>query len=141
MATRTIYAVIILTKPGLSKQDKHEMYCARICPIMEYACQVWHPGFTMEESGSHEYTQKQVLKIVYKNPNFEDALAHLSKLRVHSETMCKELFEQIKQENHSLNKLLLPKNENTIGLIKINMYEAIRCKTIHYKDSIIPYIS
>ncbi len=40
-ATAKFYAVIMLTKAGLSKQDTLEVYCARICHIMEYACQVW----------------------------------------------------------------------------------------------------
>ncbi len=62
-----IYAVIMLTKAGLSKQDILDVYCAKIRPIMEYACQVWHPGLTKEQSDSLETIQKRVLKTVYKD--------------------------------------------------------------------------
>ncbi len=68
-AARKVYAVIMLPKAGLSKQDIREVYCAKIRPITEYACQVWHPGLTKEQSDSLESIQKRVFKIMYKDTN------------------------------------------------------------------------
>ncbi len=140
-AARNISAVIMLTKTGLSKQDILEVYCAKIRPIMEYACQVWHPGLTTEQSDSLESIQKRVLKIVYKDANYEEALnlANLPKLSERREHMCKKLFEQMKDKNHRLNKFLPPKKENTHGLRIVNTYETIRCKTTRYKHTFVPY--
>ncbi len=64
----------MLTEAGLSKQDILEVYCAKIHPIMEYACQVWHPGLTKEQSDTLESIQTRVLKIVYKDTNYKEAL-------------------------------------------------------------------
>ncbi len=109
-AARKVYAVIMLTKAGLSEQDIREVYCANIRPIMEYACEVWHPGLTKEQSDSLESIQKRVLKIVHKDTNYEEALnlAKLPKLSEHREHMCKNRFEQMKDKNYRLNNLLPP---------------------------------
>jgi hypothetical protein len=94
-AARKVYAIIILTKAGLSQQDRLDVYHARIRPVLEYACQVWHPGLTKEQSDSLESIQKRVLKIVYKEVTYDEALelAKLPKLSVRRENMCKKLFE------------------------------------------------
>ncbi len=91
-AARSIYAVIIHTKAGLSKQDILEVYCVKIRPRMEFPCQVWDPGLTKEQSDSLETIQKGVLKIVYKDTNYEEALnsAHLPKLSECREKSCSE---------------------------------------------------
>ncbi len=106
-----IYAVIMLTKAGLSKQDILDVYCAKIRPIMEYACQGSHPGLTKEQSDSLETIQKRVLKIVYKDTNYKEVLnlANFPKLSERKENMCKKLFELMKDKNHRLNTLLPPK--------------------------------
>ncbi len=121
-AARKIYAVIMLTKTGLSQQDILEVYWAKIRPIMEYACQVWLPGLTTEQSDSLESIQKRVLKILNKDTNYEESLnlVNLPKLSERRENMCKKLFEQMKDNNHRLNKLLPPKKENTHGLKIVN---------------------
>ena len=62
-AARKVYAIIMLTKAGLSQQDRIEVYCARIRPVFEYACQVWYSGLTKEQSDSLESIQKRVLKL------------------------------------------------------------------------------
>ncbi len=86
----------MLNKAGLSKQDILEVYCAKIRPIMEYACQVWHPGLTKEQSDSLESIQKRVLKVVYTDTNYEEALnlANLPKLSECRENMCKKLLNK-----------------------------------------------
>ncbi len=70
---------------------------------MEYACQVWHPGLTKEQWDSLESIQKRVLKIVYKDTNYEEALnlANLPKLSECRENMCRKLFEQMKDKNQT----------------------------------------
>ncbi len=102
-AARKIYAVIMLTEAGLSEQDILDVDCAKMCPIMEYACQVWHPGLTKEQSDSLESIQKRVLKVVYKDTKYEEALhlANLPKLSEHRENICKKVFEQMKDKNHA----------------------------------------
>jgi hypothetical protein len=140
-ASRKIYAIIMLTKAGVSQKDRLEVYCARIRPLMEYACQVWHPGLTKDQSDTLESIQKRVLKIVYKDASYEEAiiLAKLAKLSVRRESLCKKLFEQIQNDNHRLNKLLPSKKENSHALRRVNKYETIKCKTNRYKHSFVPY--
>ncbi len=53
--------------------------------------------------------------------------------------MCKKLFEQMKDKNDRLNKILPPKKENSHSLRIVNTYETIRCKTTRYKHSFVLY--
>ncbi len=47
-----------------------EKIITRIRPIVEYACQVWHPGLTQEQSECLESIQKQAIKIMYKKIDY-----------------------------------------------------------------------
>ena len=140
-ASRKIYGLIMLAKAGVSQSDLLEVYTGRIRPLVEYACQLWHPGLTKEQSSCLESIQKRALRIIYKDTEYAQAL-ELSKLpTLHDRRieMCRKLFVQIQDKNHRLNKLLPPKKENTHGLRNINTYETVKCKTNRYKHSYIPY--
>ncbi len=77
---------------------------------MEFACHVWHPGLTKEQSDSLESITERVFIVVYKDTNYKEALtlANLPKLSEYRENMCKKLFEQMKDKHYRLNKLLPP---------------------------------
>jgi hypothetical protein len=140
-ASKKLYTVIMLSRAGLKQEDLVLVYCTRIRPILEYACQLWHPGLTKEQSGCLESIQKRVLKIIYRDLNYQEALAiaGIPTLKQRRNDMCNKLFTQMQNKDHRLHKLLPNKKENCHSLRKINKYETIKCKTNRYKHSFVPY--
>ncbi len=55
---RKLYTIIMLSKADLKQEDLVLVYITRIQPILEYACQLWYPWLTQEQSERLESIQK-----------------------------------------------------------------------------------
>ncbi len=119
-AARNLCTIIMLSNAGLKHDDLVLVYITRIQPILEYACQLWHPRLTLEQSECLESIQKRGIKIIYKNLDYQEALtiAGLPTVKQRRVDMCKKLFIQIQNENHRLHTLLRLRKKTVTALEK-----------------------
>ncbi len=54
--------------------DIKEVYTAIVRSVLEYACVLWHPGYTKAQSEYIEHIQKRYLEIAFPNCHHMDAL-------------------------------------------------------------------
>jgi len=85
--------------------------------VLEYTCPVWHPGLSEAQANEIERVQKRCLKIIYPERTYTEAflISGLNTLQSRRENMniTRDLFREIKDENHILHSLL-PKTKNRI---------------------------
>ena len=107
-ANKRIFCLIQLVRAGVASKDIVRVYCSLIRSVLEYCCQVWHPGLTVQQSRDIERIQKRCLKIIFPNVDYKNALilSGLDRLSVRREHLVKHLFNEIKGANHVLNHLL-----------------------------------
>ena len=53
-----------LKRAKVSAKDIVATFLAVVRPVLEYDCQVWHPGLTEEQHDALEHIQERVMKIV-----------------------------------------------------------------------------
>ena len=96
-AANRLYYIIMLRRSGVSKKDLVELYCYLVRPVLEYACQVWHPGLNQQERKLIESVQKRALHIIYPELTYDDALkeAAITTLEERRNNLCLELFDQL----------------------------------------------
>lgn len=134
------FIIYELRRIGFPFTDIMSIYCSLIRSVLEYACVVWHSGLTVGESTELERVQMRVLRILYPDLSYSDALAlsGLERLDTRRERMVREMFEQIKNPNHILHDLLPLRS--TCHTTRDNYeYELPRCKTNRYARSFFPY--
>ncbi len=51
-----------------------DMYVSIIRSVLEYACEVWHPGLTREQSNTLEHLPVRALNVAYPELNYRKAL-------------------------------------------------------------------
>jgi len=66
-ASKRIYCITQLVRAGVSCKDIIVVYCSIIRTLLDYCCQVWHPGLTKQQSNELEAIQKRCLKIIFSN--------------------------------------------------------------------------
>ncbi|XP_032237538.2 uncharacterized protein LOC116618187 [Nematostella vectensis] len=97
-ATKRLYAIRALKKSGLSSNDLIQVYCSTMRPVLEYASPVWSalPEYLVELV---ESVQKKVLRIVFPNLSYHEALSHakLETLCQRRETACIALVAKAKR--------------------------------------------
>ena len=64
-ASTRIYFLILLKRAGISPIDIVQVYCSIVRSVLEYVCEVWHPGLTTVTNDSIERIQKRALSIIY----------------------------------------------------------------------------
>ena len=76
--------------------------------VLEYACPVWHCGLTLKDSTDLEGVQKRVLRILFPDLHYSEALTKtgIERLDSRRERIVRELFERIKEPGHLLHHLL-----------------------------------
>ncbi|KAI8484735.1 ATP-dependent Lon protease pim1 [Branchiostoma belcheri] len=76
----SLYMLRTLYKYGLNTVDLVLVYIGFIRPVLEYACQVWHPGLTVAECQSIERVQRRACRIILGQnySNYSSALSELS---------------------------------------------------------------
>ena len=109
--------------------------------MLEYAAQVWHAGLTQAQSKTVESIQRRVLKIIFPEKSYSEALAHghLKTLAERRKDLCSDLFRDMQHPGHKLNHLLDLKNENQYDLRNPQKYEVPFCRTDRYKNTFVPF--
>ena len=109
-ASTKIYYLILLKRAGISPTDIVQVYCSIVRSVLEYACEVWHPGLTTVMNDSIERIQKRALSISYPDCCYEEALgvAKLDRLNIRRNSRCKRFFQTMQASSHKLNYLLPP---------------------------------
>ena len=69
-----LFIISQLVRCGISIKDVITAYCAVMRSVLEYACPVWHCGLTVKESSDLEGVQKRVLRIIWPDLRYSEAL-------------------------------------------------------------------
>jgi hypothetical protein len=94
------------------------IYCAIIRSVLEYACAVWHSGFTTAQSLDIERVQKRCLRIIFPDLSYSDALliSGLERLTARRERIVRDTFKDIQLSSHPLHSLLSDKPDLQFNL-------------------------
>ena len=109
---------------------------------MEYASQAWHSGLSKSLSDDIEHVQLRCMHKIYPYLSDSDALSvsGLQLLSVRREQAVIRLFDEIKNPNHILNKLLPLKLSRPGSLTRDEYpYELKASKTAKRHHSMISY--
>ena len=84
---------------GVPMPDIVMMYCVKIRPVLEYACQVWHPGLKDYLTHDIERIQKRALWVIFPQKSYEDALkqSNLITLSARREKLCTDFCRDMKK--------------------------------------------
>ena len=102
---------------------------------------MWHPGLSKAQTNEIERVQKRCLRIIYPKLTYTEALliSGLDTLQSRRENITRDLFREIKDENHILNSLL-PKREITSMAVRNSYpYKIPITKVSRYGRGFIPY--
>ena len=102
---------------------------------------MWHPGLSKAQTNEIERVQKRCLRIIYPKLTHTEALliSGLDTLQSRRENITRDLFREIKDENHILNSLL-PKGEITSMAVRNSYpYKIPITKVSRYGRGFIPY--
>ena len=107
-ATKRLYLIKILKSYGAPMDDLLAFYCSVIRPILEYGAEIWNGGLTQEQKKSIERIQKRVLKIIYPNLDYDQAITEtkLQTLEERRDDLCVSLIKKMLEPNHKLHSLL-----------------------------------
>ena len=139
-ASQRVYFLILLKRAGKPAKDIIDTYVSIIRSVLEYVCVVWHPGLTQEQSNKIEHIQNRCLDIAHPELDCEKTLEKygLDTLKDRREKMCKDLFDNVKNENHKLH-YLLPPVRDYISVREYRKYEPPKLRTYRLKKSPINY--
>lgn len=139
---KRMYCIRYLVKAAIRQTDIIQIYCSIIRSVVEYACPVWHPGLSVNQTNELERVQRRCLKIIYPSLSYVEALsaAGLKKLSERREEITHSMFQEIKNPNHPLH-YLLPKRTITSSTVirKSYPYKILITKTTRYGRGFIPY--
>jgi hypothetical protein len=93
-----------LKRAKMSPMDIVATFLSIVRPILEYACQVWHPGLTVDQHDSLEKIQERALKIAMPSLEYPEALqtCNIPTLKSRRMELCKRLFNDMQSDTHSL---------------------------------------
>ena len=140
-AAKRMYCIHYLVRAGISDKDIIIVYTSIIRSILEYACPVWHPGLTAKQTKDIERVQKRCLKLIYPTLSYSEALllSGLEELGIRRERITKELFDEIKHENHVLHSLLPKRNPESLRTRNPYPYIIAITKPTRFGRAFIPY--
>ena len=139
-ASKRLYFLRLLKRANINPSDIITVYCSTIRSILEYACEVWHPGLTKQLSNQLELIQKRAFNIAYPDISYNDAIKMTNTLSLYQrrEDRCKQFFIDICKEDHKLHHLLPPLS-NTTHLRSKRHFTLPKVKTNRVKTSPILY--
>ena len=142
-AGRRLFILYTLRKFGASVEDMLVVFQTYIRPILEYACAVWHPALTKQQSHQLEHIQKRSCKISLGN-NYQGYQSALQDLNITSlpdrrENLILKFGQQVL--NSERHRHLLPTQRSTVhNLRRSNMFPTPLCKTNRFQNSTIPSV-
>ena len=73
-ASRRIFVIQQLLKAGTAIIDILTVYCSIVRSVLEYACQVWHSGLTLQQSNEIESVQRRVMRLILPDVSYKESL-------------------------------------------------------------------
>ena len=73
-ASRRIFVIQQLLKAGTAIIDILTVYCSIVRSVLEYACQVWHSGLTLQQSKEIESVQRRVTRLILPDVSYKESL-------------------------------------------------------------------
>ena len=129
-------------RAGVREGDIVMVYVSVIRSLLEYACPVWHPGLSKEQSNEIERVQKRCLKLIYPSLCYREALSNagLERLSDRRETLTRNMFREIKDPNHVLHYLLPKRNvTSSMNMRHLYPYHIRITKATRYGRAFVPY--
>ena len=125
----------------MSPKDIVHIFCAKIRPVLEYACPVWHGGLTDELTQLLEHVQERALRIAYPGVEYLAAMtmAGIPPLYLRRELQCKSFFQRIQDPEDKLHRILPTERSNLKNTRNGTKYPLPDAKTERYKNSFLPY--
>ena len=101
-AAKRLYLIKILKSYGVPMDDLLAFYFSVIRPILEYGAEIWNGGLTQKQKKSIERIQKRVLRIIYPNQDYDQAITK-TKLQTLEERRDELCISLIKCWNQTIN--------------------------------------
>ena len=141
-AQKRLFCLNMLRRSKVPPKDIVHIYCAKIRPVLEYACPVWHGGLTDEQSEAIEHIQERGLRIAYPALEYLDALtiADIPSLMERRTNQCRVLFAKMQDPKDKLNRILPPPCVNVKNTRNHMKYKPPKAHTQRYKKSFLPYV-
>ena len=135
-AAKRLYFLRLLKRANIPSLDIVHVYCSTVRSLLEYACEVWHPGITKQQCEKVELIQKRALKVAFPNLSYSEALkaGNIQTLNDRRNDRCRSFFTDICRPTHRLHNLLPPKN-NLLHLRTKRQYILPRVRTNRLKRS------
>ena len=142
-ASRRLFLLYALRGFGAPVEDILAVYQTYIRPLLEYACPVWHPSITHEQSKHIEMVQKRSCRLMLgsKYEHYDTALLELGidKLSDRREQLVLKFGQKLlNSERHQ--HLLPAKTTTTYSLRNQKKYQEPKTRTVRYFNSTIPYV-
>ena len=149
-ANASIALLKLLNKYSVPPSHSLRLYTSFVRPHLEYACPVWHPGISREESDKIESIQKRALRIIFKEGKVPYSLllkkASLETLERRRSSLCLRFLKNaitnprtasIFPKRHSPSRLRQPRAVSE----PIPVLSPIRCVTSRYEKTFVPFIT
>lgn len=142
-ASRRLFLLYTLRGFGAPVEDRLTVYQTYIRPLVEYACPVWHPSITREQSKQLEMIQKRSCRLILGNryEHYHTALLDLgiAKLSDRREQLLLKFGQKLlNSERHQ--HLLPVKSKPTYALRSHRKYQEPKTRTVRYSNSTIPHV-
>ncbi len=126
-----IHYITLLRRAGISADQLLKIYLSVIRPTLEYACQVWHCGLTVEQSRLLENVQKRVLRKIYPQLTYQDALleAKIPSLAERRVILCQTMFNKMTDSSHKMHHLLPPVRQSHYATRNSKTYSVPKTRT------------
>ena len=102
--SQRLFMLRLLKRAQVDMDKLLHIYTMVIRPIVEYGCQVWHPGLNKGEKKLIESIQERALKIIMPNASYELAqqISELPTLETRRVDLCRKLFKEIQDQSHKI---------------------------------------
>ncbi len=139
-ASRRIYFLCLLRSAAKPPNDIVAVFWSIMRSVLEYSCEVWHPGLTKQHNATIDHLQRRALQIAYPDLGYKEALevAWLTTLAQRRQDRCRQLFEKVQDTTHKLHHQLPPESTDK-RLRHKNKYELPKVRTECVKYSPINY--
>ena len=138
-ASSRVYYLVMLKRCNAPISHLLKVYHSQIQSVLEYACQVWHPGLNKTQQSMIEDIQERCLKIIYSNNDYESNLKSAQIVTLHERriNLCTKLYRQIQNTSHRLHHLLPHERDPTYVMRNCTKYEPTKVRTERAKGSFI----
>ncbi|KAI8522201.1 hypothetical protein Bbelb_019550 [Branchiostoma belcheri] len=143
-ASGRLYMLRSLKKQGLDTHDLVLIYIGFVRPVLEYCCQVWHPGLTVAEYETIERVQRRACRIILGQDftHYNTALQDLSldPLALRRCDLCRN-FARSLLKSPDFRKWLPPRREKISGRTtrSSNQLNTYKTRTVRFAKSPIMY--